>query len=114
MGSLVYIKTDYDKTKTRDRYLVVSKEKDYCVLQKLLKSYLRPKKYLPKLTEVFPVIPTIKTEEIECGRTAISSNSDLDELAFQVDPEMQQPFTNDECSQFDIKLPSVQLTNDLR
>ena len=52
----------------------------------------------------------------------ISSDSDLDESALQVDPEMQQPFTNDECSQldvepFDIKLgtvPSVQLTTDLR
>ena len=114
VGSLVYIKADYDKTKTRDRYLVVSKEKDFCVLQKLLKSHLRPKKYRLKLTEVFPVTPTIETEEIQYGRTAISSDSDLDESALQVDPEMQQPFTNDECSQLDVELPSVQLTNDLR
>ena len=75
MGSLVYIKADYDKTKTRDRYLVVSKEKDFCVLQKLLKSHLRPKKYRRMQTEVFPVTPTTETEEIECGRTAISSDS---------------------------------------
>ena len=75
---------------------------------------MHPKKYRLKLTEVFPVTPTIETEEIKCGRTAISSDSDLDESAVQVDPKMQQPFTNGECSQLDVELPSVQLTNDLR
>ena len=112
VGSLVYIKGDHDKTKARDRYLVVSIENDYCVLQKLLKSTLRHKKYRLKLTEVFPVIPTNETKELVSEST--SSDSDLDESTFQIDPQIQEPFNNDECPLPNIQLPFAQPTNELR
>ena len=56
-GSLVYIKSEGDKTRARNRYLVVDVKEDMCVLQKLLKSTLRAKQYQLKLTEVYPVSP---------------------------------------------------------
>ena len=56
-GSLVYIKSEGDKTRARDRYLVVDVKEDSCVLQKLLKSTLRAKQFQLKLTEVYPVSP---------------------------------------------------------
>ena len=56
-GSLVYIKSEGDKTRARDRYLVVDVKEDSCVVQKLLKSTLRAKQYQLKLTEVYPVSP---------------------------------------------------------
>ena len=56
VGSLVYIKTERDKTKPRERYIVVSTEGDSCILQKLVKSNLRSKRYELKLTEIIPVV----------------------------------------------------------
>ena len=56
-GSLVYIKADGSKNTCRERYIVVSIDKDYCVVQKFVKSQLRSKRYHLKLTEVYPVVP---------------------------------------------------------
>ena len=58
-GSLVYIKSDGDKTRGRDRYLVVEVNGDSCVVQKFIKSQLRSKPYPLKLTEVYPVAPDL-------------------------------------------------------
>ena len=81
-------------------------------LLKLLKSTLRHKKYRLKLTEVFPVIPTNETKELVSEST--SSDSDLDESTFQIDPQIQEPFNNDECPLPNIQLPFAQPTNELR
>ena len=58
-GSLVYIKSDGDKTRGRDRYMVVEVDNGSCILQKFVKSQLRSKRYQMKLTEVYPVFPEI-------------------------------------------------------
>ena len=55
-GSLVYIKGEGDKTKARERYLVVKVLGDSCTLQKITKSQLRSKPYELKLHEVYPVL----------------------------------------------------------
>ena len=57
-GCLVYLKDDGDKTKARERYLVVSKDNDFCVIQKISRSF-RNVKYKVKPTEIYPVTPTI-------------------------------------------------------
>ena len=57
-GSLVYIKDDGDKTKARDRYIVISSNDKDCTVQKITKS-IRNVKYKLKLNEVSPVTPTI-------------------------------------------------------
>ena len=55
VGSLVYIKEDGNKTKSRDRYIVTDIDKDHCKVQKFTKSHLRLRKYDLKLTEIYPV-----------------------------------------------------------
>lgn len=82
-GSLVYIKADGDKTRGRDRYLVVDVGDGYCTLQKFIKSQLRSKTYQLKLTEVFPVSPDL----IEIA----GKIRDLDIESPDVDEEGQQP-----------------------
>ena len=57
-GSLVYLKNDGGKERTRERYLVVGIEDEFLIVQKLNRS-LRNVKYKVKPTEVFPVTPTI-------------------------------------------------------
>ena len=57
VGSLVYIKSEGDKTRARDRYLVVSVGEGCCEVRKFVKSQLRTKCYQLKLTEVYPVPP---------------------------------------------------------
>ena len=57
VGSLVYIKSEGDKTRARDRYLVVSVNEGCCDVRKFVKSQLRAKRYQLKLTEVYPVPP---------------------------------------------------------
>lgn len=56
-GCLVYLKSDGDKTKARDRYIVTSVNGDFCTIQNITKS-LRNTKYCVKRAEVFPVLPT--------------------------------------------------------
>ena len=58
-GSLVYIKSDGNKTRGRDRFIVVEVNGDSCVVQKFVKSQLRSKRYPLKLTEVYPVSPDL-------------------------------------------------------
>jgi len=58
VGSLVYLKDDGNKEKSRERYLIVGIEDNFYIIQKLNRS-LRNVKYKVKSTEVFPVTPTI-------------------------------------------------------
>ena len=58
-GSLVYIKSEGDKTRARDRYLVTEVNENCCTVQKFVKSQLRSKRYQLKLTEVYPVSPEL-------------------------------------------------------
>ena len=62
-GSLVYLKDDGNKERSRERYLVVDIEDDFYVVQKLNRS-LRNVKYKVKPTEVFPVTPTINDTHV--------------------------------------------------
>ena len=57
VGSLVYIKSEGEKHKARERYLVTEVNNDSCTLQKFVKSQLRSQKYSLKLSEVYPVRP---------------------------------------------------------
>ena len=58
LGSLVYLKDSGDKTKARERFIVVGVDDDFCTVQKMTKS-LRNVKYKVKPTEIYPVTPTI-------------------------------------------------------
>ena len=75
-GSLVFIKEDGDKTRGRERYLVVKVAGNMCTLMKLNKSKLQKKEYLLKVTEVFPVQPTV--EILDSSRRGLEEVSDED------------------------------------
>lgn len=58
-GDLVFLKADGDKTRARERYIIVSNTNDgFFIVQKINKS-LRNIKYRVKPTEVYPVATTI-------------------------------------------------------
>ena len=54
-GSLVFIKNEGDKTRGRDRYIVVSVDSNDCVRKKLVKSRLMHKEHHLKLTKIMLV-----------------------------------------------------------
>ena len=59
LGALVYLKDDGDKTRARERYIVTSIDgENECTVQKITKA-IRNIQYKVKLSEVYPVTPTI-------------------------------------------------------
>lgn len=55
VGDLVYLVSDKDKSRARDRYLVVSTDSPWCFVKKFSGSQLRASSYKVKLSECFPV-----------------------------------------------------------
>ena len=74
LGSLVYVKGDGDKTKPRERYMVTKVEGNMCTILKLQKEKFQKKEYHLKLTEVFPVTPTVKV--LDNGDKGLDSSDD--------------------------------------
>ena len=114
-GCLVYIKQDGGKSRARERYLVTETNKNTCTIQKLAKS-LRNVKYEVKLTEVFPVTPTInihdnclngmETEEEETPAT-IYDNYDDEDVPPQRQPQLQRQSQFQEADDNVYTLPVV-------
>ena len=75
-GSLVYIKNDGDKSKARDRYLVVSISNGECILKKLIESKIMNREYTMKLTEIYPVTPNIIYSENHAKGLELSDDED--------------------------------------
>ena len=55
VGNLVYLHSDRNKTKSRDRYIVVSLDGIWCNIRKFTGSQLRSSSYKVKLSECFKV-----------------------------------------------------------
>ena len=62
VGDLVYIASDKDKTKARDRYLVVQVDDTHCRIRKFSKSQFRSKSYNVKLSDCYLVDATTLAE----------------------------------------------------
>ena len=58
-GDLVYLVSDKDKSRARDRYIVVSTDPPWCFVKKFSGSQLRASSYKVKLSECFPVPPSV-------------------------------------------------------
>ena len=58
-GDLVYLVSDKDKSCARDRYIVVSTDPPWCFVKKFSGSQLRASSYKVKLSECFPVPPSV-------------------------------------------------------
>jgi len=55
VGDLVYLHSDRNKSRARDRYLVVSMDPPFCNIQKFVGTQLRSASYRVKITECFKV-----------------------------------------------------------
>jgi hypothetical protein len=59
VGDLVYLKCDKDKTKARDKYMVVSVAPPWCTVRKFCQSQFRSKSYNVRSSDCYPVMPTV-------------------------------------------------------
>ena len=58
-GDIVYLISDKDKSRARDRYIVVSFDPPWCFVKKLTGSQLRATSYKIKLSECYAVPPSV-------------------------------------------------------
>ena len=77
VGYLVYVKSDRDKSRARNRYIVVSIDGEWCFIKKFSGSQLRVTSYKVKLAECYAVphtlpppfyhsvVPTLDVDECE-------------------------------------------------
>ena len=75
VGDLVYIVSDGDKTKAREKYLVTDLCSDnMCLVRKFTKSQFRSRSYKVKMCELYPVaIPWYNIPRTLCGVLTIAS-----------------------------------------
>ena len=59
VGDLVYVKSDRDKSRARDRYIIVSIDREWCFIKKFAGSQLRATSYKVKLDECYSVPHTL-------------------------------------------------------
>lgn len=55
VGSLVYIKREGDKTKSKEKYIITNVSDDICQVQKFTKNQLRSRRYDVLFTEIIPI-----------------------------------------------------------
>ena len=61
VGDLVYLYSDRDKSRARDRYIVISLDGEWCFVKKFSGSQLRAASYKVKQAECY-VVPSVTTE----------------------------------------------------
>ena len=59
VGDIVYLVLDKDKSRARDRYIVVTVDPPWCVVKKFSGSQLRATSYKVKLSECYTVSPSV-------------------------------------------------------
>ena len=67
VGDLVYLKVDHDKTKARDKYMVVKLSNNECQLRKFTLSQFRSKAYDVKVSDCYPITPTFLSRYPQTG-----------------------------------------------
>jgi len=55
VGDLIYLRGERDKTKCRDKYIVIDMDKSHCKIRKFTKSQFRSKSYDVRVSECYPV-----------------------------------------------------------
>ena len=86
VGALVYLINERSKLQARDKYLVVSINKDNCSLRKFTRQQFRKKEYIVPLNSVYPIVshsfitPPPDTSESESDDDSIAENVDTHEL----------------------------------
>ena len=79
VGDLVYLHSDRNKSRSRDRYLVVAVEPLFCDIKKFIGSQLRSSSYHVKLSECFKVPSDLADPlRVPCLRHGVDSDDDDD------------------------------------
>ena len=73
---MVFIKDERDKTKVRDRYIVVSIEKGYASIQKLTERFMA-RKYTVPLSRLYPA--SVSTPILPAATLPLDEEEDSDE-----------------------------------
>lgn len=55
VGSLVYMRSERDKTQARCKYIIANIEGEWCKISKFVKSQIRAKQYKVKLSEIYSI-----------------------------------------------------------
>ncbi|VDI74273.1 Hypothetical predicted protein [Mytilus galloprovincialis] len=77
---LVYLYTDSTKTQSRDRYLVVARDGEWCFIKKFSGNQLRASSYKVKLSECYKVLNTISAQQNpRYSQNLYNQESDSDE-----------------------------------
>lgn len=97
IGDLVYLHTDRNKSRARDRYLVVSIEPPFCNIKKFIGTQLRNSSYRVKISECFKVPVELCTVSHQDRR---STTDDLDDAvpSFEPNPPPSPPVIPDAIS----------------
>ena len=94
IGDLVYLYSERQKTKARDRYIIVSMEGEWCFIKKFVRSQLRS--YKVKLLECYRIESEIKPVNVDCYQTSLD------------DGEEETPMEiNTSVHDYDISVPPV-------
>ena len=95
IGQLVYLREDRDKTRTRDKYIVVATTGIMCQVRKFTKSQFRTKTYNVKKSECYCISPTILNTDPYRGWETYDGNTDVKEhyVHYPMHPETR---ANDE------------------
>lgn len=107
VGDLVYLYSEKQKLRARDRYLVVSVDGDWCFIKKFVGSQLRATSYKVKCSECYRVESEIKTS---IGGSGDSECEDDIEVSVQ-SPKCVPCFPNPECVPPVLSLPSDNIGN---
>ena len=85
VGDLVYLHSDRNKSRARDRYLVVSLDPPFCNIKKFVGSQLRSSSYRVKLSECFRV-PVTTSDPSASLRRHSDNSADEDDLLPEPNP----------------------------
>ena len=135
-GDVVYLYQDRDKTKARDKYLVVRIDDDKVTLQKFLNNQLRAKRYHAKLSDIIIVQPSQQNRQLtypEIDEESINdqpseshetiksnhyppdgntSDDDLEEVHFSVDAKINDCDLSDKSDDADLGLQHLNVLFD--
>ena len=97
VGDLVYLHSDSNKSRARDRYLVVSVDPPFCNIKKFVGSQLRSSSYRVKLSECFRV-PVTTSDPSAFLRRHSENSADEDDLLPEPNPPPSPPDIPDAIS----------------
>ena len=97
VGDLIYLISDRSKNSPRDRYLVVSIEREWCCIRKFIGNTLKSNSYRVKKSEIYKVPPTTLPHQGPEGSMVINLGEDAiftDDPTDQADQPLKEPQNN--------------------